>query len=1072
MRVGFAELHALSNFTFLRGASHPQELIAEAARLGYAALAITDECSLAGAVRAHLEAKRLGFKLIIGSEFRLQDGPNLVLLTTDRSGYGQLVSLITLARRAAEKGEYRLLRHQLETQALDHCLAIWLPDPEPDLETGAWLKRLFPARCWIGAELFLEGADGQRLVALQALGERLEIPLVACNDVHMHRRERQPLQDTLTAIRLGRPLAELGHALFPNGERHLRPIAALARLYPRELLQESLRIAGRCRFSLEELRYEYPAELVPAGYTPGAWLRELTRRGMLRRWPQGVPGKVRRQVEHELELIAALTYEPFFLTVHDVVEFARSRGILCQGRGSAANSAVCYCLGITEVDPARLDLLFERFLSKERNEPPDIDVDFEHERREEIVQYIYRKYGRHRAALAASVITYRLRSAVRDVARALGFAPARIDALARALDGRDLAATLTEAGLAPENPAVQRLLALVQVLVGFPRHLSQHVGGFVIAAEDLSHWVPVENAAMPERTVIQWNKEDLEALGLLKVDVLSLGMLTAIRKALAHVSESLGRPFTLADIPPEDPAVYEMLQRADSIGVFQVESRAQMAMLPRLRPENYYDLVIQIAIVRPGPIQGDMVHPYLARRTGREPVSYPSPAVKKVLERTLGVPIFQEQVMQLAMVAAGFTAGEADELRRAMAAWHRKGGLEPFEKRLLDGMRERGYEERFARQIYRQIQGFGEYGFPESHSASFALLAYVSAWLKCHHPAAFACALLNSQPMGFYGPSQLIQDARRHGVEVRPIDVNHSDWDCVLEPANPGAAPDKEGSLSLWERDGVRALPRKMMVALEESHALSPSNHGVPADVVPRSSRNPILRLGLRMVKGFSAAAAERLIEARRSGPFGSVQDLACRARLDRRDLEALAAADALRGLAGHRHRAFWEAAGVETPTPLYAQPEFVEAAPLLRRPDEAAEVIADYATTGASLRRHPLSLLRERLNRRGFRTAEALWQMRNGVVARVAGLVVCRQRPMTAGGTTFVTIEDETGQVNLIVWPSTARAQHRPLLRASLLAVTGTVQHEEGVLHLVAGRLQDLGHWLTGLVVRPRDFR
>ncbi|WP_017364204.1 error-prone DNA polymerase [Methylococcus capsulatus] len=1039
----FAELHALSNFSFLRGASHPKELVAEAARLGYAALALTDECSLAGVVRAHAEAKTLGFKLIIGSEFRLEDGPKLVLLAMDRRGYGQLAAFITLGRRAAEKGEYRLLRGQLETHPLDHCIAIWLPEDAPDDETGVWLARLFPARCWIGVELFLSGGDGLRLSVLQALGERLGLPLVACNDVHMHARERQPLQDTLTAIRLGRPLAELGYALFPNGERHLRPIEFLARIYPRALLEESLRIAERCRFSLDELRYEYPAELVPDGYTAIAWLRELTRQGMAERWPEGAPDKVRRQVEHELELIGAMAYEPFFLTVHDVVRFARSRGILCQGRGSAANSAVCYCLGITEVDPARLDLLFERFISRERNEPPDIDVDFEHERREEVIQYIYRKYGRHRAALAASLITYRVRSAVRDVARALGFSPSRIDTLARVLDRHGVAETLperlAEAGLASENPAVRRLLALVQMLVGFPRHLSQHVGGFVIAAEDLSHWVPVENAAMPERTVIQWDKDDLESLGLLKVDVLSLGMLTAIRKALAYVGEGRGRPFTLADVPPEDPAVYEMLQRADSIGVFQVESRAQMSMLPRLRPQSYYDLVIQIAIVRPGPIQGDMVHPYLTRRAGLEPVSYPSPAVEKVLRRTLGVPIFQEQVMQLAMVAAGFTPGEADRLRRAMAAWHRKGGLEPFEKKLMDGMRERGYEERFARQIYRQIRGFGEYGFPESHSASFALLAYVSAWLKCHHPAAFACALLNSQPMGFYGPSQLIQDARRHGVEVRPIDVNHSGWDCTLEPTeipNP---------LSLWERVGVRAL---------------------------QTGSNPALRLGLRLVNGFSSAAAQRLSDARRQGPFQSVQDLATRARLDRRELEALAAADALHGLGGHRHRAFWEAAGVEAPTPLYAEPQFAEAEPLLRKPGEAEDVIADYAAAGASLRRHPLSLLRERLDRRGFRTAEALWQVRNGAIARVAGLVVCRQRPMTANGTTFVTIEDETGQINLIVWPATAQAQRRALLRAHLLAVSGTVQQEEGVLHLVAGRLEDIGKWLGGLVVKSRDFQ
>ncbi|WP_277458372.1 MULTISPECIES: error-prone DNA polymerase [Methylococcus] len=1021
----FAELHALSNFSFLRGASHPKELVAEAARQGYAALALTDECSLAGVVRAHAEAKTLGFKLIVGSEFRLEDGPKLVLLALDRLGYGQLAAFITLGRRAAEKGGYRLLRGQIETHRLDHCLAIWLPEEVPDDETGTWLARLFPARCWIGVELFLNGGDGRRLSVLQALGERLGLPLVACNDVHMHVRERQPLQDTLTAIRLGRPLAELGYALFPNGERHLRSIESLARIYPRALLEESLRIAERCRFSLDELRYEYPAELVPDGYTAIAWLRELTWQGMAKRWPEGAPDKVRRQVEHELELIGAMAYEPFFLTVHDVVQFARSRGILCQGRGSAANSAVCYCLGITEVDPARLDLLFERFISRERNEPPDIDVDFEHERREEVIQYIYRKYGRHRAALAASLITYRVRSAVRDVARALGLSPSRIDALARVLDRHGTAEMLperlAEAGLAPESPAVRRLLALVQMLVGFPRHLSQHVGGFVIAAEDLSHWVPVENAAMPERTVIQWDKDDLESLGLLKVDVLSLGMLTAIRKALAYVAEGRGRPFTLADIPPEDPAVYEMLQRADSIGVFQVESRAQMSMLPRLRPRNYYDLVIQIAIVRPGPIQGDMVHPYLTRRAGLEPVSYPSPEVEKVLKRTLGVPIFQEQVMQLAMVAAGFTPGEADQLRRAMAAWHRKDGLESFEKKLMDGMRERGYEERFARQIYRQIQGFGEYGFPESHSASFALLAYVSAWLKCHHPAAFACALLNSQPMGFYGPSQLIQDARRHGVEVRPIDVNHSAWDCTLEPGD---------------------------------------------------SPIPALRLGLRLVNGFSSAAAQRLSEARRQGLFQSAQDLATRARLDRRELEALAAADALHGLGGHRHRAFWEAAGVEAPTPLYAEPQFAEAEPLLRKPGEVEDVIADYAAAGASLRRHPLSLLRERLDRRGFRTAEALWQVRNGAIARVAGLVVCRQRPMTANGTTFVTIEDETGQINLIVWPATAQAQRRALLRAQLLAVSGTVQQEEGVLHLVAGRLEDIGKWLDGLVVKSRDFQ
>ncbi len=1020
----FAELHCLSNFSFLRGASHPEELVAEAARLGYRALALTDECSLAGIVRAHLEAQKQTIDLIVGSEIRLDDGLKLLLLATDRTGYGNLAHLISVGRRQADKGDYRLSRDDLQQHFPAHCLAIWLPDESFDAAGGRWLKQHFRQALWLGAGLFWSGLDHRRVNAVEALARQLQLPVVACNDVHMHRRSRQALQETLTAIRLGRPLPELGYALFPNGERHLRLPARLAELYPRHWLAETLVIADRCRFSLDDLRYEYPRELVADGHSPASWLRHLTEDGLRRRWPQGEPARVRQQIEHELTLIAELAYEPYFLTVHDIVAFAKQQGILCQGRGSAANSAVCYCLGITEVDPGRMNLLFERFISRERNEPPDIDVDFEHERREEVIQYIYRKYGRHRAALAATVITYRSRSAVRDVGKALGLNPAQLDRLAASVDRWDGYKLLPEAvrdcGLDPESPVIGRLSALVEQIRGFPRHLSQHVGGFVIARDELSRLVPVENAAMAERTVIQWEKDDLEAVGLLKIDVLALGMLSAIRKTLTYLESYTRRRWALADIPAEDPAVYAMLQRADSIGVFQVESRAQMSMLPRLKPANYYDLVIEIAIVRPGPIQGEMVHPYLARRSGLEAVDYPSPEVKQVLERTLGVPIFQEQVMQIAMVAAGFTAGEADQLRRAMAAWKRKGGLEPFEQKLLAGMRARGYRDQFARQIFQQIKGFGDYGFPESHSASFALLAYVSAWLKCHHPAAFCCALLNSQPMGFYGPAQLVQDARRHGVSVRPVDVCRSRWDCSLE------------------------------------HDLKP----------------PALRLGFNQVKGLAAAAAKRIEQARIALPLQSIADLTERARLNKRDLEALAAADALKALAGNRHQAFWAAAGIEAPAPLFGVPRIAEASPLLKVPTAEQDTAADYASIGLTLKDHPLALLRQRLQGRGVAAAKTLWQRRNGSIARVAGLVICRQRPLTAAGVTFVTLEDETGQVNLIVWPKTALAQRKPLLKARLLAASGIVQKQDGVLHLIAGKLEDWSEWVGELAAKSRDFQ
>ncbi|MDY6828461.1 MAG: error-prone DNA polymerase [Pseudomonadota bacterium] len=1025
--AGFAELHCLSNFSFLRGASHPEELIQQAHQLGYQALALTDECSLAGVVRAHLATREHPLKLIFGSEFRLDCGLKCVLLATDRASYGRLCAFISKGRRSATKGSYRLSRKDLETSDLQGCLALWLPGPGEALHReadGEWLRGLFPEALWIGVELFLSGTDHAQLSRLTQLGNQLRVPLVACNDVHMHRRSRQPLQDCLTAIRLNQPVSSLGHRLYPNAERHLRSLPALAQIYPTDLLQESLRVAERCHFRLDELRYEYPPELVPDGHSPIHWLHHLTQQGAEQRWPQGVPPSVKRQIDHELALIKELGYEPFFLTVHDLVRFARARGILCQGRGSAANSAVCYCLGITEVDPARMSLLFERFISRERNEPPDIDVDFEHERREEVIQYIYTKYGRHRAALAATVIAYRGKSAARDLAKALGFAPEQVDRLGRGIDrfsgSKLLPDRLREAGFDPDNPRIVRLLQLMEELRGFPRHLSQHVGGFVIAAEHLDHLVPTENAAMAGRTVIEWDKDDLEALGLLKVDVLALGMLSAVRKALELVSREQGKPFAMQDVPPEDPAVYRMLQQGDSIGVFQIESRAQMSMLPRLKPSNYYDLVVQIAIVRPGPIQGDMVHPYLARRSGAETITYPSPEVQTVLERTLGVPIFQEQVMQLAMVAAGFTPGEADQLRRAMAAWKRKGGLEPFEQRLLQGMRERGYEDDFAERLFRQIRGFGDYGFPESHSASFALLAYVSAWLKCHHPAAFTCALLNSQPMGFYGPSQLVQDAQRHGVEVRPVDVNHSDWDCALEPG---------------------------------------------------PTQGPALRLGLRLVKGLSSAGANALVNARQQRPYDDLTDLVLRSGLDTKDVNSLTAADALRTLSGHRHKAAWEGAGVERPAPLFPRFDFQEATPMLVKPQTGEDMAADYNSLGLSLTAHPLALLRTRLERRRAVSSARLWELANGASARLAGLVVCRQSPSTASGVTFVTLEDEEGTTNVIVWPATGAAQRRALLQAQLLEVTGTVQQEEGVLHLIAGRLTDLSAWLDGLQVNARNF-
>jgi error-prone DNA polymerase len=1110
MQPSYIELHCISNFTFLRGASHPEELVERALVLGYTGLAITDECSFAGAVRAHLALQALTpgpspargrgeellpspalvgegpgvraheFRLIHGTEIRLADGPHLVLLAQTRTGYGNLSELITIARRAAPKGEYRLTVADLAAHAhlLQDTLALLVPQQAPrgrrqsgiDVEKieldARWLHRLLPGRSWIACELIRGPDDAAWLDKLQQAGLRAGVPLVAAGAVHMHVRSRKKLQDALTAVRLRTPLAQCGRQLAPNAEQYLRPLYRLGRIYPAELLAQTLVIAERCRFSLDELRYEYPDEIVPSGETPASFLRSATWQGAAVRYPQGVPDKVRSLIEHELALIGELHYEPYFLTVYDVVRFARERRILCQGRGSAANSAVCYCLGITEVDPDRMSVLFERFVSRERNEPPDIDVDFEHQRREEVMQYVYTKYGRHRAALTAALHTYRPRGALRDLGKALGLSLDQVDRLAKSMswwDGsRIRPELLAQAGFDADNPVIAQVVELAHSLIGFPRHLSQHSGGFVIAKQSLSRLVPIENAAMADRTVIQWDKDDLDALGLLKVDMLALGMLSCVRRALDHLSAFKGSALRLQDIPSEDPAVYRMLCRGDSLGVFQVESRAQMNMLPRLRPERFYDLVIETAIVRPGPIQGGMVHPYLRRRQGLEPVTYPSEAVRSVLERTLGVSIFQEQVMQLAVVAAGFTPGEADRLRRAMAAWRRKGGLGPFRDRLIAGMLARGYSSEYAEQIFRQIQGFGEYGFPESHAASFALLVYVSSWLKCHEPAAFCAALLDSQPLGFYAPAQIVRDAINHGVTVRPVCVMTSDWYCTLEPyaLTPSPRP-------LHGRGAIQ----------HSSSAIPPLSH---ASGKGAGSEGPAVRLGLMQVSGLSEEAGQRIVQARKQAPFTDVRDLAHRAQLDRGDMARLAAADALALLTGHRRHALWGVLGLDSgaarPAPLTGALPVAERQVALLAPTEGQDIVADYEATGLTLRRHPLAPLREQLDRMQLWTARRIADARHQQRVRTTGIVTCRQRPSTASGVTFVTLEDETGWTNVVVWRATAERFRRQLLGSTLLTVYGHVERvdtpDSAVIHVIASRLVDHSSMLGGLVVNSHDFR
>lgn len=1033
----YAELHCLSAFSFQRGASLATDLFARAKALGYRALAITDECSLAGIVRA-LEASRTSeLPLIIGSEIRIAHGPKVVLLVTDRNGYASLCGLITEARRRAAKGEYRSLREDYPGRE-QGLLALWIPDGgESDDSHARWLKQRFEDRLWIAVELHRGPDDDAKLAALQALAARHGLPLVAAGDVHMHERSRRALQDTLTAIRHRTTIAEAGHRLFPNGERHLRIRQALAAIYPAPLLAETVRIAERCRFELDKgLNYEYPHELVPKGETPASWLRHLVYEGATQRWPKGLPASIRAKLDYELEVIADLKYEPYFLTVYEIVQHARKEGILCQGRGSAANSLVCYALHITAIDPGRLGMLFERFVSRQRNEPPDIDVDFEHERREEVLQHVFDRYGRDRAALTAVAISYRGRSAIRDVARVLGFPMDEVGELSRIFDrwnDEPLPERLRERGFDPDTPLIRRLIDLTSQLIDFPRHLSQHPGGFVISEHPLHTLVPVENAAMENRTVIQWDKDDLDTLKILKVDCLALGMLTALRKVFELLNDQEGSVWTMerildgVDDDPDqtlDKATYEMICKADTIGVFQIESRAQMSMLPRLKPVEFYDLVVQIAIVRPGPIQGNMVHPYLQnRKRPKTEIVYPNEELRDVFDRTYGVPLFQEQVMQVAMIAAEFTPDEADALRRSMAAWKRHGNLEIHRERLTTRMLERGYQQEFIDNLFEQIKGFGSYGFPESHAASFALIAYVSSWLKCHRPAAFTCGLINSMPMGFYTPDQLLQDARRHGVRVLPVDVRHSHWDCTLES-------------------------------------------------VPGQERGPAIRMGFCLVSGFDEAVADRLVEARAKGPWRDVEDLCARARLEDRARNLLADAGALRALAGHRHRARWAVAGVNTSLPLFSGISTLEPAVSLPLPTATEDARADYALTGTTLGRHPISLLRTALHARRCMRSSFCLKRPHGASVRVAGLVTLRQQPGTSKGVTFVTLEDEDGLINVVVWNRLALRQRRTLVDSSLLAVNGRFEHVDGVKHVIAEHLEDLTPLLGELPsVRSRDF-
>jgi error-prone DNA polymerase len=1025
----YAELQVTSNFSFLRGGAHPEELVAQAALVGLRAITVADRNTLAGIVRGHQAAKEAGIQYIPGARLDLLDGPSLICLPMERAGYARLARLITLGRRRAPKGECALYVQDVIDASADN-LFIAIPPP---VLVDAFRARLEAYRdklvgpLYVAATHYYRGDDGKRLDRLAQISGAIGVPMVATNDVHYHVPARRRLQDVLTCAREHCTIETAGWRLAANAERHIKAPDEMARLFRGhdEAIANSEAIAELCTFSLDELRYEYPDEITESGRSPQAELEFLTWEGAKLRYPDGVPDSVKATLDHEIALIKQLDYAPYFLTVHDIVRFARERDILCQGRGSAANSAVCYCLGITSVDPAEIDLLFERFISAERNEPPDIDVDFEHERREEVIQYIYERYGRERAGLTATVVTYRTKGALRDVGKAMGLSTDMIDRLVRTVSGwsgpidENMA---REEGFDPTDRTLALTLELAEQLRGFPRHLSQHTGGFVISRGPLCEVVPIENAAMQDRTVIEWNKDDLDVLGLIKIDVLALGMLTAIRRCFDFIDRHYDRPMTLANVPQGDADVYGMIQRADTIGVFQIESRAQMAMLPRLKPKIFYDLVIEVAIVRPGPIQGDMVHPYLRRRNGLETVDYPSEDLRQVLEKTMGVPLFQEQAMKIAIVAAGFTPAEADLLRRAMASFRNMGTIHEFRDKMIKGMLERGYEQDFAERCFRQIEGFGDYGFPESHAASFALLAYVSSWLKYHYPAAFTAALLNSQPMGFYASAQLVRDVREHDVEVRPVDINHSNWDCTLEPYE----------------DGGRAL-----------------------------------RLGLRQIKGLKIDEAEKLLDLR-GGGYRSPHDLWQRAGLRPETLVRLAQADAFGSLGLDRRQAAWAVKDLReaNPLPLFAHLDHSDAArkePHLPLMSQGEQVVADYKTIRLSLKDHPVHLLRNRLAARGVRPTGDLLDVPDGSRITIAGVVLARQRPGTAKKVMFITLEDETGVANLVVFPGVYENNRRPVLTARLMAVTGKVEKSDGVIHVIVDKVYELNSWLESLS-DPRD--
>ncbi|WP_182870199.1 error-prone DNA polymerase [Rhodopirellula sp. JC639] len=1044
----YVELHCKSNFSFLCGASHPDELVTRAADLGYGGIALTDSETLAGVVRGFGAARDLDFKYIVGAEVHPIDAPSMVLWPTDRAAYGRLCQLLSRGRLRCEKGHCELHWSDIVEFSEGMIAGAFSSPPNgasesvpdaarkrPDLNLKFLrddFRKQFQNSAYLLCSLHHGVDDRDLLRQMHTLSLQSGVPLVASGNVYYHTPDRMLMHDCVTAIRNGASIDQVHEQRFANSQHHLRPLAEIAELFRDvpEAIERTVQIARQCTFSLSELRYEYPQEIAPPGMTLVEHLKRLTWEGAKQRWPGGVPQRVIELLKHEIELIQELHYEAYFLTVWDMVRFARSRNILCQGRGSAANSTVCYCLGITNVDPSQTDLLFERFISRERNEAPDIDVDFEHQRREEVLQYLYDKYGRDRAGMTATVTTYRGKSAIREVGKALGLSADLIDSLSkiagsyRADDA--LPTGMSECGLDPESPLGQRFSYLVRTLMGFPRHLSQHVGGMVMSAGRLCELCPIENAAMPGRTVIQWDKDDLDELGILKVDVLALGMLSAIHRCFDLVADHYGDTWSLSTLPHGDTPTYDMICRADTMGVFQIESRAQMSMLPRLRPRCFYDLVIEVAIVRPGPIQGDMVHPFLKARENPDAVVYPNDAIREVLKRTLGVPIFQEQAMRLAVVAAGFTPGEADQLRRAMAAWRRPGVIDKFRIKLLEGMQKNGLTGKFAEQVFNQIRGFGEYGFPESHAASFALLVYASCYLKCHYPAAYCCALLNSQPMGFYAPAQLITDAKNHGVRILAVDVNHSDWESTLEPD-----PNRSG---------------------------------------------PAVRLGLGTVRGMRAEAADQIVAARRQGgPFGDIAELGRRAGIGQPEISLLADADALSGIAGDRRAAIWQSlgqSGKPGEAPLLDDVDDDEALPEDLIPmSPLEEVYADYNTTGLSLKAHPMSFVREQLHQMRCVTSAQLPDLRDGRHVRIAGLVLLRQRPGTAKGITFATLEDETGTVNLVIFPKVWERFFKVAKTSNAWLVDGKLENRSGVIHVITGRITDLSSQVSGLKLRSRDF-